>query len=39
MMILVLVKERKSQNCYGKCHEISKGKADRVRIVEEFRNK
>ena len=38
-MISVIVKSRKARNCYGKCHEISKGKADRVRIVEEFRNK
>ena len=38
-MILVIVKKLKAHNCYGKCHEISKGKADRVRIVEEFRNK
>ena len=38
-MILVIVKKRKAQNCYQKCHEISKGKADRVRIVGKFINK
>ena len=38
-MILVIVKKHKAQNCKGKCHEISMEKANRVRIVEELRNK